>query len=74
MLSDDTLETAVPDAGTTGKTTTSWLIRGIFEAIPQLTGMIGSIEYAIAHDKLTEDGDLWVPDEDDPTLQRCIPC
>lgn len=57
-------------AGTTGKTTTAWLIRGILEAVPCLTGMVGSIEYAIAHDKLTEDGDLWVPDEEDPTLQR----
>lgn len=57
-------------AGTRGKTTTCWLIRGILEAVPQLTGMVGSIEYALAHDKLSEEGDLWVPDEEDPTLKR----
>jgi UDP-N-acetylmuramoyl-L-alanyl-D-glutamate--2,6-diaminopimelate ligase len=30
-------------AGTHGKTTTSWLIRGIFEELGQLTGMIGGL-------------------------------
>ncbi|KAK9799389.1 hypothetical protein WJX73_010816 [Symbiochloris irregularis] len=62
--------TTVGVTGTRGKTTTCWLIRGILEAVPQLTGMVGSIEYALAHDKLSEDGDLWVPDEEDPTLKR----
>lgn len=28
--------------GDTGKTTTTWLIRGIFEELSQLTGMIGA--------------------------------
>ena len=129
--------------GSAGKTTTSWLIRSIFEELGQLTGMLGvpsvaaaigvcrlvadsrlcgagrcslhcraarlpctqrevclllegspgwiglhfaagrtlpishvagpqstgSLEYAIAEDRLTDDGDLWEPPEEDPTLQ-----
>jgi hypothetical protein len=31
----------------------------------------GTIEYAIAEDRLTQFGDLWEPDEPDPTLERC---
>eukprot|EP00208_Stichococcus_sp_RCC1054_P003770 CAMPEP_0206139342 /NCGR_PEP_ID=MMETSP1473-20131121/5544_1 /ASSEMBLY_ACC=CAM_ASM_001109 /TAXON_ID=1461547 /ORGANISM="Stichococcus sp, Strain RCC1054" /LENGTH=890 /DNA_ID=CAMNT_0053533095 /DNA_START=451 /DNA_END=3123 /DNA_ORIENTATION=- len=56
--------------GDTGKTTTTWLIRGIFEELSQLTGMIGSVEYAISTDRLDDDGDLWVPIEEDTTLER----
>lgn len=32
----------------------------------------GTIEYALAEDRLTEEGDVWVPEEDDITLTvRC---
>lgn len=58
-------------AGSRGKTTTSWLVRGIFEEMQLVTGMIGSLEYSIAVDKMTADGNLWMPDEEDPTLRRC---
>lgn len=58
-------------AGSAGKTTTAWLIRGIFEEWGKLTGMAGTIENAIYADKLDEDGNLWAPDEPDPTLDRC---
>lgn len=30
----------------------------------------GSIEYAIAEDRMTDDGGLWVPLEEDVTLKR----
>ncbi|CAL8464844.1 g4379 [Coccomyxa elongata] len=56
--------------GSSGKTTTSWLIRGIFEEWGKLTGMMGSIENALYADKLDAEGNLWVPDEADPTLDR----
>lgn len=36
----------------------------------QVTGMIGSLEYAIAEDRLDEDGELWVPQEEDPSADR----
>ena len=57
-------------AGSIGKTTTSWLIRGIFEEWGKLTGMAGTIENAIYADKLDAEGALWTPDEPDPTLDR----
>lgn len=60
----------VSDAGSKGKTSTAWLVRGIFEEMQKVTGMIGSIEYSIAVDKMTSDGDLWEPDLEDTTLQR----
>ena len=60
-------------AGSVGKTTTSWLIRGIFEEWGKLTGMAGTIENAIYADKLDEEGNLWTPDEPDPTLDRRAP-
>lgn len=56
--------------GTSGKTTVSWLVRGMLEEIGALTGMVGSIEYALAEDRLTPDGDLWEADEEDPTRKR----
>lgn len=34
----------------------------------------GSIEYAIAEDRMTDDGDLWVPLEEDVTLKRYSSC
>jgi len=56
--------------GSHGKTTVSWLIRGMLEEMEQVTGMIGSVEYAIAEDRLDEDGELWVPREEDPAADR----
>ena len=32
--------------------------------------MVGTLEYAIDTDKLTEDGELWAPEEEDTTLDR----
>uniref|UniRef100_A0A7S0WRN5 Mur ligase central domain-containing protein n=1 Tax=Chlamydomonas leiostraca TaxID=1034604 RepID=A0A7S0WRN5_9CHLO len=57
-------------SGSRGKTTTSWLIRGVLEEMEQLTGMIGSVEYALADDRLDEDGELWAPREKDPAEGR----
>ena len=34
--------------------------------------MAGTIENAIYADKLDADGNLWTPDEPDPTLDRCM--
>ena len=56
--------------GSYGKTTSAWLMRGMFEEAGELTGMLGTIEYAIAEDRLTAEGDIWEPDEDDPSLRR----
>lgn len=61
-------------AGSSGKTTTAWLIRGIFEEWGKLTGMASSIEDALYADKLNKEGDLWAPDEPDPTLDRSAFC
>lgn len=55
-------------AGSRGKTTTAWFLRGILEEYGLLTGMAGSIEHSIANDRLTEQGELWVPGEEDPSL------
>lgn len=57
-------------AGSAGKTTTSWLIRGIFDELDRSAGMIGTVEYGIDEFLMTEDGDLWKRDEPDPTLTR----
>ena len=59
-----------PLQGTSGKTTTAWLIRGIFEEWGKLTGMAGSIENALYADKLDREGNLWAPQEPDPTIDR----
>uniref|UniRef100_A0A1D1ZZJ8 Mur ligase central domain-containing protein n=1 Tax=Auxenochlorella protothecoides TaxID=3075 RepID=A0A1D1ZZJ8_AUXPR len=56
--------------GTHGKTTAAWLTRGLLEETGALTGMIGTIEYAIAEDRLDEEGALWAPEEDDPSADR----
>lgn len=56
--------------GSYGKTTASWLTRGVFEENEELTLMIGDTEYAIAEDRLTREGDVWVADEEDPTVNR----
>ncbi|KAG2499048.1 hypothetical protein HYH03_003233 [Edaphochlamys debaryana] len=56
--------------GQAGKTTTSWLIRGILEEMGQTVGTSTSIEHAIAEDRLDEDGYLWEPLEEDPSAER----
>lgn len=62
--------TTVGVTGTNGKTTVAWLMRSIFEQLGQLTGMIGTVEYSIATDRLDIEGDLWEPFEEDTTLSR----
>jgi UDP-N-acetylmuramoyl-L-alanyl-D-glutamate--2,6-diaminopimelate ligase len=61
--------------GSYGKTTSSWLARGIFDEAEKDIGIIGDSEYAINTDRLTPEGDIWVPAEDDPTekLERSSP-
>lgn len=56
--------------GSTGKTTVCWLLRSIFERCGLLTGLLGDIEYSIAHNPLDVDGNLWKPSEPDPTENR----
>lgn len=56
--------------GSAGKTTTSWLIRGIFDEQDKSAGLIGTVEYGIDEFLMTEDGDLWKRDAPDPTLTR----
>jgi UDP-N-acetylmuramate-alanine ligase len=56
--------------GSSGKTTVSWLVRGMLEQVGQLTGMIGSIEHALAEHLLTPEGTLWMADETDPAAGR----
>lgn len=62
--------TVVGVTGSTGKTTTSWLIRGMFDELDKSAGLIGTVEYGIDEFLMTEDGDLWKRDEPDTTLQR----
>ena len=64
------IESIIHQAGSKGKTTTSWLVRGIFEEMQLVTGMVGTLEYSLAVDKMTENGDLWKPEEEDITLER----
>ena len=56
-------------AGSRGKTTTAWLLRGILEEAGLLTGLTGSIEHSISNDRLTDEGDLWTPEETDPSTE-----
>jgi hypothetical protein len=56
--------------GSRGKTTVAWLLRSVLEHAGKLTGMICSVEWAIATDRLDLRGELWEPDEEDPTLKR----
>jgi hypothetical protein len=56
--------------GSYGKTTTAWLARGLLEEGGQLVGMSGNTEHALGEDRLTREGHLWVPDEEDTTLDR----
>ncbi len=69
-----------PRAGSAGKSTTAWYVRGIFEdwALPGsepprvcVVGMAGSLENAVDVARLDRQGDLWQPEEEDPTLDRC---
>lgn len=57
-------------AGSSGKTSVSWLVRGVLEQAGQLTGMVGSIEHALAEHLMTPDGNLWEPDGVDPAEGR----
>jgi len=61
--------------GTNGKTTTTWLIRGILEEAGYVTGMIGTVEYALAEHRLDSSGHVWEPLSEDPTLdmQNTLP-
>jgi UDP-N-acetylmuramyl tripeptide synthase len=61
--------------GTNGKTTTSWLVRGIFEEAGYVTGMIGTVEYALAEHRLDSAGQIWEASEEDPSLsmQHTLP-
>ena len=56
--------------GGPGKTTAAWLTRGVLEEAGCLTGMLGSLEYALHADRLDGTGAPWVPTEADPTLDR----
>jgi UDP-N-acetylmuramyl tripeptide synthase len=56
--------------GSSGKTVTSWLIRGIFESLGILTGITGSIEYAISDDQIDTNGKFYTPSESDYITYR----
>lgn len=56
--------------GSYGKTVSSWLARGIFEENEELTLIVGDTEYALAEDRLTREGNIWVAEEEDVTLNR----
>lgn len=62
--------TIIGVTGTCGKTTTSWYIRSILETMNQLTGLVGSIEYALAEHLLNEDGSFWRPTLQGPIRDR----
>lgn len=75
-----TQSSAIACAGSAGKSTTCWYVRGIFEdwALPGaepprvcVVGMAGSLENAVDVLRMDRQGDLWEPEEDDPTLERC---
>ena len=77
---DSTLHSfALACAGSAGKSTTCWYARGIFEdwALPGsdppsvcMVGMAGSLENAVDVLRMDRQGNLWEPEEDDPTLER----
>ena len=56
--------------GSYGKTTSSWLTRGVFEENEELTLLVGDTEYALAEDRLTREGAIWHATEEDVTLHR----
>lgn len=45
--------TTVAITGSTGKTTTAWLVRAILEAVGQDCGLIGSTGYELGETKFT---------------------
>ena len=51
--------TCIGVTGTNGKTTTSWLIRGILEEWGHLSGMVGTLEYALAEHRLDASGEVF---------------
>ena len=55
--------------GSRGKTTVSWLICGILEAMEQTTGTLNSVGYSLAGELMDADGDLWLAPEDDEADQ-----
>ena len=56
---------AIGVTGSRGKTTVSWLICGILEAMEQTTGTINSVGYSLAGELMDIDGELWRAPEDD---------
>ncbi|GAX74661.1 hypothetical protein CEUSTIGMA_g2109.t1 [Chlamydomonas eustigma] len=51
--------------GSRGKTTVSWLICGILEAMEQVTGTVNSIGYSLSGELMDADGELWQAPPDD---------
>ncbi|KAK3284369.1 hypothetical protein CYMTET_7977 [Cymbomonas tetramitiformis] len=64
--------TVVGITGTNGKTTTSYLVRGILDELDHKTGVIGTIAYLAGDDKLNAEGEIWEAEEEDPCKFR--PC
>lgn len=62
--------TTVTVTGEIGKTTVAWLIRSILEQHDRVTGLVSTVEDAIAADRLTPRGDVWESEVPDPTLMR----
>ncbi|KAK9868996.1 hypothetical protein WJX84_006576 [Apatococcus fuscideae] len=58
--------TTIGVAGAAGKTTLTWLIRGMFEEHQQLTGVMGSLDYSLELTKLDQMGDIWEPEVSAP--------
>ena len=64
--------------GGPGKTTASWLMRGVLDEAEYqrdrtsnpIVGMVGSLEYAIYTTRLDARGGVWTPSEPDPTRER----
>ena len=56
--------------GDAGKTTVAWILRSILEQHNLVTGLVSSVEDAIAADRLTVRGALWEAAEPDSTLTR----
>lgn len=56
--------------GSRGKSSVAWLVRGLLEQAGELVGMIGDSEYAISTVRVTREGEIWEPDEEDPNQDR----
>ncbi|KAK9826288.1 hypothetical protein WJX74_005823 [Apatococcus lobatus] len=59
MMTQSKAMTTIGVAGAAGKTTLTWLIRGMFEEHQQLTGVMGSLDYSLELTKLDQMGDIW---------------